>query len=360
MMLSREKQGVLLVNLGTPDAPTAEAVNPYLKEFLMDPFVLDENWLKRWILVNLLIVPKRAPESAKAYLNIWTERGSPLLFHTQDLTQKVAQKLTGTPVEFGMRYGKPSIASALQRLKAQGVTHVQMLPLYPQYSEAANRSSIDLARQCAEQLDLQLEATKDFYAHPAYVQAVSEVSRPYFVQAYDHVLFSYHGLPERQLTKLSSACRCDEQCCKNISAQNADCYRAQCYATTTLLVHALQIPEGKYSSSFQSRLGNTPWIRPYTDEKYLELARAGKKRVLVMCPSFVADCLETIEEIGMRGQEDFHKAGGEMLQLVPSLNSADVWVDAVLTILQMEKTHEKNHCAVQSVASVAEHHRVCC
>lgn len=335
------KQGILLVNLGTPDVPTASALKPYLTQFLLDRFVLDVPFLWRWFLVKVLIVPKRSHQSAEAYQNIWTERGSPLLFHTQDLCKKVGQLFPSTPVVFGMRYGKPSLEKALRDLKAQGVNDVLMLPLYPQYSEAANRSSIDEVKKIAKKFQQRVTAIQDFYSHPAYLAAVTEVSKPFLIQPYDYVLFSYHGLPERQLKKLNSTCRCDSNCCTKITKQNSNCYRAQCYATTEFLKDRLQIPTGKYGTSFQSRLGSTPWIKPYTDQMYVELARQGKKRILVMCPSFVADCLETLEEIAMRGKEDFIKEGGEDLQLIPSLNSEDIWAQAVKEIILTRSEYEK-------------------
>ncbi len=327
------KIGVLLLNLGTPDAPDTPAVRRYLREFLSDPRVIDIHPVGRWLLVNLIIAPFRSPKSAHAYKTVWTSNGSPLLFHGQALAEQL-QSLLGDSysVVLGMRYGNPSISEALRKLNQAAVDRILVVPLFPQYSSAATGSALDrVYGLAAEAWNVPpLEALGPFYDDPGFIGAFAAVARPQ-LDAFgpDHVLFSYHGLPERQIKKSDpTGNHCfSNGCCDRMSAANRYCYRAQCFATSRALVDALQLDS--HSTSFQSRLGRDPWIKPYTDEVFGELARAGKKRLAVMCPAFVADCLETLEEIGMRGKEQWKAVGGEDLLLVPSLNSHPAWVSAV-------------------------------
>ena len=334
------KKAVLLLNLGTPDNPTPEAVGAYLREFLMDPLVIDIPWVFRTVLVNALIVPRRSHASAKLYDKIWTQRGSPLLFHTQDLEKAVQEKLGEEyRVVAGMRYGNPSFEAAVEKLVGQDLSSVTIVPLYPQYALAATESSL---RKIRTVLDKRLPGIKRvevpaFYNNENYLNAVAEVSRkPLHEFKSDLVLFSFHGLPERQIrkTKTGKACVFTKECCSHITPQNADCYRAQSFATARLLAEKLDIPVGKYKVSFQSRLGTTPWIRPFADEFYRTFPSLGIKNLAVLCPSFVADCLETLEEVQMRGQEEFRRYGGLNLKLIPSLNSHPAWVQGLSRMVQ--------------------------
>ena len=327
--------GLLLVNLGTPDAPDEEAVRRYLAEFLSDPHVVDVNPLSRWLLLHLVILPRRPAQSAEAYRKIWTERGSPLLFHSQDLTAAVAARLgPAWRVELGMRYGRPALAEAASRLAGAGCERVVIFPLYPQEADSSTGSSLELV----EPLLPGAAIVPAFYDHPAFLAAFAAIGRPVLEELHvDHVLFSFHGLPERQIRKADPSrahCLASEACCEAIVPANAHCYRAQAYATARGLARELRLRDGSYGVSFQSRLGRSPWIRPHTDVVIPELARAGKRRVAVFCPSFVADCLETLEEIGLRAREAFLQAGGEDLRLIPSLNSHPAWVEAVCRIVQ--------------------------
>ncbi len=333
--------GVLLVNLGTPDSTSTGDVRRYLREFLSDPRVIDINPLARWLLLNLIILPFRPAKSAEAYKEIWTERGSPLLFHGLDLAEQVGKRMgSGYRVALAMRYGNPSIPDVIDRLVADGVERIVVLPLFPQYSSAATGSALDRVYQVAgEAWNVPaIEAVPAFYDHESFIGAFAAVARPH-LEAFnpDFVLFSYHGVPERHVQKSDPSgqhCLRKPDCCAAIGPANRYCYRAQCFASTRALVNALALEDGAYETSFQSRLGKTPWIKPYTDELLPELVNRGVKRLAVMCPAFVADCLETIEEIGMRAKEDWVEAGGEDLLLVPSLNSEGVWADAVVRLVK--------------------------
>ncbi len=334
------KTGVLLVNLGTPDAPRAPEVRRYLREFLSDPKVIDIPAVPRWLLVNGIIAPFRAPKSAEAYREIWTERGSPLLFHSLDLRDGVQEALGEVPVALGMRYGSPSLAEGLDALERAGCERVLCAPLYPQYADSSSGSTIEAVRRLGagrwpgDRLDL-LPA---FHDHPLFLDAFAAVGRPVLDELRpDHVLFSYHGVPERHVRKTDPTgahCLARPDCCERLVAANRDCYRAHCVSTTRGLRERLRLDEAGSSFSFQSRLGRDPWIRPYTDHVVKELAERGVKRLAVFCPAFVADCLETLEEIGMRAAEDFREAGGEELRLVPSLNASPEWVAGLAAMLR--------------------------
>ncbi len=337
--MTSRKRGLLLVNLGTPDEPTTPAVRRYLAQFLADPRVLDIPALGRWLLLHAVILRTRPARSAEAYRKIWTERGSPLKFHSLDLVARVQQQLgDGWVVELGMRYQNPSIGTALDKLRAAGCDQVMLFPLYPQYSAASNGSSLEEVFRVAREKWVVPDVTTvaPFYDHPQFVRAFTEVGMPVLAAEHpDHVLMSFHGLPERHMRKAapdSPKCLQASDCCDSIRDDNRHCYRAQCFATARALATSLGLAEGAWSVSFQSRLGRDPWIQPFTDVVVTELARAGKKRVVVFCPAFVADCLETLEEIGMRARDDFRAAGGETLTLVPSLNASPAWVDAVVKI----------------------------
>jgi len=332
--------GLLLCNLGTPAAPTPGAVRRYLREFLADPRVLDINPVGRWLLLNAVILPFRPRRSAAAYRKIWTERGSPLLCHTSDLAVAVRERLGPEwAVAVGMRYGQPSMGKALADLRRAEVQRVVVLPLYPQHADSTTGSTLaEVRRVAGGGFGAEALAFVDaFYDHPAFIEAFAAVGRPVLeAERPDHVLMSFHGLPERQLRKADATfrhCLAVADCCARIGEANRNCYRAQCFATARALASRLGLVGGAFSVSFQSRLGRVRWIHPYTDEVIAELAGQGRKRLVVFCPAFVADCLETLEEIGMRAKQQFLAAGGERLTLVPSLNASPAWVDAVAQIV---------------------------
>jgi len=334
------KRGLLLVNLGTPDAPGTAEVRRYLAEFLNDPLVIDMNALGRWLLLHLVILPRRPAKSAELYRRIWTEEGSPLLVHGVALAAGVRQALgAGFEVALAMRYGNPSIAAGLAELKGKGVAEVVVLPLYPQYATSTTLSTVRRVTEVAARdwPGVKLESVPAFYDHPGFLDAFAAVARPVLAQARcDHVLFSFHGLPARQVTRLDPTgkhCLKKDTCCDQVGAVNRDCYRAQSMATARLLAARLELPEGGYSVSFQSRLGKG-WLEPFTDVTVLELAKKKVRRLAVLCPAFVADCLETLEEIGLRARESFQKAGGEELVLVPSLNAHPAWVAGVAHLVR--------------------------
>ena len=333
--------GVLLVNLGTPDAPTPGAVRRYLREFLSDPRVIDIHPVARKLLLELVILPVRPRKSAEAYAKIWTAEGSPLLTLSRALEAKVRAAMgPGHLVELAMRYGSPSIPDALGRLLAGGARRLLVAPLYPQYSSSATGSSVEavFAALAGQHVVPALSVLPAFYDDPGFISAFAAVGAPVLERERpDHVLFSFHGLPERHVRASDHSgqhCLRSASCCEAIGEANRDCYRAQCFATARALAARLALAPGSWSVSFQSRLGRTPWIKPYTDLRLDELAREGKRRLCVFCPAFVADCLETLEEIGLRARAQFLAAGGESLALVPSLNASEAWVGALVQLLR--------------------------
>jgi protoporphyrin/coproporphyrin ferrochelatase len=333
--------GLLLINLGTPDEPTTPAVRRYLREFLSDPRVIDINPVGRALLLHGVILRTRPAKSAHAYRAIWDpQRGSPLLAYSKDLAAAVAARLGDAwRVELAMRYGSPSIERGMTRLREAGVDRVVVLPLYPQYAASSTATSVARVMELASRGwdTLPIDIVPAFYDDEGFLGAFAAVGKPALASARpDHVLFSFHGLPERQIRKSDPTkqhCLRDG-CCDRITAANQSCYRAQCFATARALAARLGIAADGYTVCFQSRLGRTPWITPHTDVLLDELAKAGKKRLAVFCPAFVADCLETLEEIGIRAREQFKAAGGEELTLVPSLNVTPAWVDAVCTMAE--------------------------
>jgi ferrochelatase len=332
--------GLLLINLGTPNEPTPPAVRRYLREFLGDPRVLDINAVGRAALLHLVILPRRPKLSAHAYRAIWhAERGSPLLYHSQDLAAGVAAKLgDGWRVELAMRYGNPSVDDGLSALERAGVDRVVVLPLFPQYASSSTGTAIARVMELAAgrwNVPM-LDFIPPFYDDPGFLTAFERVAAPVLAEASpDHVLFSYHGLPVRQIVKTDTAgthCFQSEACCETLA--NPHCYRAQCFATTRELAGRLGLGPDRYTVCFQSRLGRTPWIEPFTDVELDRIAKTGVKRLAVLCPAFVADCLETVEEIGIRARAQWKAAGGEELVLVPSLNATPAWIDAVSAIAE--------------------------
>lgn len=334
------KTGVLLINLGTPDSPSTSDVRKYLREFLMDPKVIDINPVSRWFLINCIIAPNRAPKSAALYKTIWTDEGSPLLFHGERLTKKVQQLLGNEmPVVLGMRYQSPSLRKALLELRDKKVDRIIAIPLYPQYSSAATGSTIDALNALKKEIpDLpELKIIERFHHLPEYLDAMVDVAKEYDHTKFDHVMFSFHGVPERQITKTSAELgdgKCNfGSCCEVITDGNKYCYRANCIQTALELAKRLNIPKECYTICFQSRLGRTPWLQPFSDQVIIDLAKQGNKKILAFSPAFVADCLETIHEIAVEYDELFREHGGEKVELVPSLNSNDSWADALRKII---------------------------
>ena len=326
-------KGLLLINLGTPNQPDVRSIRRYLREFLADKRVITLPAPVRYLLVYAFILPFRARQTTHAYQQIWTKEGSPLLCNSVMLQKKVQTLLEEEyQVALGMRYGQPSIETALQSLSA--CSDITVLPLYPQYSSAATGSSIEkVLLLLSKQTTLpSLHIIRDFHQHPDFIAAIADTIHPYQA-THDYLLFSYHGVPEQHLIQGGCQARC-QAACPPTTNNDIGCYRAQCFQTTRSIANQLQLNNEAFSTSFQSRLGKTPWIKPYTDEVLIELANRGVKRLAIVCPSFVADCLETIEEIGVRGQEQWLELGGEKLTLIPCMNDADVWVKAIANIIR--------------------------
>jgi len=337
--IPRHKTGLLLINLGTPASPRPADVRPYLREFLMDPRVVDIPGWKRWLIVHLFILPFRPRKSGEAYAQIWTEQGSPLLVHSRELAKKVQARLgSRVHVDLAMRYGNPSIADALEHFRRSGIQRVVVLPLYPQYSSATTGSTVEkVFEEVARHWNTPyVQVVPPFYDHPAFLDAYAGAVRPVLQRVRpEKVFLSFHGLPERQVIKGDDSgahCLKRTDCCASVDVVNRDCYRAQCFATARLLASRLGVSEEMSVVCFQSRLGREPWIRPYTEERLAEEARAGCKRAVILSPAFVADCLETLEELGIRGVGTWKENGGETLALAPAPNSSDRWADAVVTI----------------------------
>ncbi len=328
--------GVLLVNLGTPDSPGVRDVRRYLREFLSDPFVIDIPAPLRWLLLHAVILPFRPRRSAHAYRSIWTAAGSPLLVHGRALASALGAELgPAWRVALGMRYGRPSIAEALDSLCAAGVGRIAAIPLFPQYAASSSGSAIARVRAVAAERapELPLAIAPEFYDAPGFIDAFAAVARPALAAFRpDHVLLSYHGLPERHVRREDPTgrhCLASPGCCDAIVAANARCYRAQSFATSRALAAALALPAGGWSVAFQSRLGRDRWIEPFTDRALPELAARGLRRLAVACPSFAADCLETLEEIGIRAREQWRALGGADFLLVPCPNADPAWVRAL-------------------------------
>lgn len=336
----KKKTGVLLVNLGTPDSPSQNDVFRYLVEFLTDERVIDKPWLLRQLLVRGIIIPKRYRQSAQAYRTIWTNEGSPLKVYGYRIQQELQQRLGEEYViELGMRYRTPSLQDSLTRLMDKGCQRLLVLPLFPQYASATTGSVHQKIMEIASQWQTipEISFVDQYATHPDLIRAFCAVAAPYNIDDYDHVLVSFHGLPQNQLIKADRSKRCcmkDKSCCATLSNKNQECYAAQCYATAAALVKALHLHPHQYSIAFQSRLGRAPWLQPYTGEAIHQLAKEGKKRLLVFCPAFVCDCLETIYEIGVEYAEEFKQAGGDTLDLVPGLNDHPQWIDALVNLVK--------------------------
>src|SRR5450432_83426 len=328
------KRGVMLMNLGSPDSTEVKDVSRYLRQFLMDARVIDYPYLLRSLLVKGLIVPFRSPKSAAAYQTIWTKDGSPLVVLTKQLQQAVQNELTEN-VAIGMRYGNPSPEAAFEELlnKEPGLEEVILVPLYPHYAMSSYETAVEYAKEIYKKKQYQFRITtiKPFFDAQYYLEAMVTNMQPWLQNGYDHILFSYHGIPERHIRKSDTTgnhCLLSADCCNTASEAHAHCYRHQVFTTTQRVTERLNIPKEKYSISFQSRLGKG-WLQPFTDIRFEEMPKEGIKKLLVICPAFVRDCLETLEEIDERGKESFLKAGGESFTMIPCLNIHPLWVKAI-------------------------------
>ncbi|MGV3772201.1 MAG: ferrochelatase, partial [Verrucomicrobiales bacterium] len=325
-------------NLGSPDSPEVPDVRRYLREFLMDGRVLDVSWPVRFAVVNFAILPTRPKESAKAYKTIWTEEGSPLITISKKVQAMLRQRVT-LPVELAMRYQNPSIPAAVSRLKAQGVEEVMLIPLFPHYAMSSYESAmVRVQEEVKKQApDMRVYVLPPFYEDPLFIDAVVATIQPYIKPDLDMLLFSFHGIPERHLRvsdPTKAHCLATPNCCETPSVAHKFCYRAQCFATVRAVVNKLNLPKEKHSVSFQSRLGKDPWLKPYTDLELERFPKEGVRKIAVICPAFVSDCLETIEEIGERGQHSFVEAGGEELKLIPCVNDHPLWIKALETYVK--------------------------
>lgn len=332
--------GVLLINLGTPDSPSVSDVRKYLFEFLNDPRVIDINPVGRFFLVNFIIVPFRAFKSAKIYKELWTENGSPILIYGESVKEKLQKELGEQfKVELAMRYQNPSLDDVLAKMKKKNYHRIIVLPLFPQYASASTGSAIDKAMKIISKWWVipELRIISQFYDDEGYINSVVEQGKKHNIYNYDHILFSYHGLPVRQVDKVyENGKPCADHNCENeITEDNKYCYKAVCYATTRMIAERLSIPKEKYTVCFQSRL-DKDWLEPFSDKVVIEQAKKGAKKLLVFSPAFVADCLETTIEIGVEYQELFEKHGGEKVQLVESLNDHPVWIDALKKMVLRE------------------------
>ncbi len=333
----KSKTAILLLNLGTPDSPSRWSVGSYLRQFLNDPRVVDIPWLARKILVNGIIVPFRSGSSAKLYKAIWDkDSGSPLLKHTLDLQNKLQQAVgDDIKVEMAMRYKNPSMESALERMRKEGYHKIIVFPLFPQYASSSTGSALQRFMEIVSQWWVipEIKIISQYFDQEDFINCIVNRARVHDLNAYDHIIFSYHGLPERQVDKVytdGSLCK-DHDCEEHLTESNYYCYKAACYHTTQAVASRLNLTEDRYTLSFQSRLSNK-WLTPFSDKVIEELALKGSKKLLVFSPAFTADCLETLYEIGTEYQELFHKNGGEKIQLVESLNSGDDWVAAIKKI----------------------------
>lgn len=329
------KRAIVLMNLGSPHSTEVKDVKKYLDEFLMDERVIDKPWFLRALLVKGIIVPLRAPNSAKAYKSIWTEKGSPLIVISKQ-QRDVLKKEIEEPVEIAMRYGAPSPKQAYDKLLETNpdLEEIILVPMYPHYAMSSYETAVEYAKEQYKKGGYKFKLTfiKPFYNEENYLHALGVSIKPYLEQEYDQILFSYHGIPERHILKCDPTkqhCLKVDNCCEVASEAHNYCYRHQCWTTTKEIVKQLGIPEDKWGFSFQSRLGRDPWLQPYTAKRLEELPKEGVKKLLVVCPAFVSDCLETLEEIAEEGKESFLQAGGEKFELIPCLNVHPLWIETL-------------------------------
>lgn len=333
-MTAGKKRGILLMNLGSPDSTGVKDVKKYLTQFLMDERVIDKPYLSRALLVKGIIVPFRAPKSAEAYESIWTDEGSPLIVISRQLRDAV-QSNVEYPVEITMRYGNPAPGAAFERLlqRMPDMEEVVAVPLYPHYAMSSFETAVEYVKDIYKKKKYRflLNFVRPYYKEPDYIDALADSMGQYLQQEYDHILFSYHGVPARHIMKsdvTGKHCLQVADCCNTPSPAHAFCYRHQCIATTKLVTQKLRVPIEKYSISFQSRLGKG-WLEPFTDIRLQRMPNEGIRKLLIVCPAFVSDCLETLEEIEVRGRETFLEAGGESYTMIPCLNTHPLWVKAL-------------------------------
>ncbi len=337
------EKAILLANLGSPNSTAVKDVKTYLDEFLMDEKVIDIPYWIRYFLVKGIIVPFRAPQSAKKYKTIWTDNGSPLI-HTTKLLTDAVEKASGMPTYMCMRYANPTPQSVLAQMTKDhpDLKEVVMLPLYPHYAMSSYETAVEHVQKAHKDgnYSFALKVVEPFYKHEEYIDVLSETIQPFIEKPYDHILFSYHGIPERHIKKTDPTknhCISCTDCCNTPSVAHQFCYRHQVIETTKAVAKKLAIPEDKYSFSFQSRLGSDKWLQPYTAKKFEEMPKRGIKNLVVVCPAFVSDCLETLEEIWEEGKEDFEKAGGEHFSVVPCLNVHPKWVQTAVNLINEVK-----------------------
>lgn len=325
------KEAVLLLNLGSPDSPSVPDVKEYLREFLMDPRVLDSAYPIRWFVVNGMILPRRPKQSAEAYSKIWTDEGSPLILTSQK-QQRLLQERSGLPVYLGMRYGSPSIPEIVRGIKQDGIERLFVIPLYPHYAMSSYETVVvrTMEEIRAQNLKLDISVLQPFYADQDYIDVLVKSVEPYLSDDLDQLLFSFHGIPVRHLKVADSSrghCQVVDNCCAIASPAHSTCYRHQCLATVDAFKSKSSLDPAKIAVSFQSRLGREPWLSPYTDHTLEQLPKQGVKKLAVLCPAFVSDCLETLEEIDMEGRESFLEAGGESFTFIPCLNEHPAWIE---------------------------------
>jgi ferrochelatase len=330
-------KAVLLVNLGSPDSTSVGDVRRYLNEFLMDRRVIDTPWPLRRLIVGMILI-NRPKQAAEAYRKIWLPEGSPLIVTSRTVQAKLQERVT-VPVELAMRYRHPSIASAIRKLKEQKADEIFLIPLFPHYAMSSYETAVVRVREAARVIapNMKIVVQPPYGDAPDYIAALAASARNHLEAGYDHLLFSFHGIPERHLHKSDPTgrhCLIAPNCCETASLARATCYRAQCFKTVAGFVAQARVPANQCSFSFQSRLGRDPWLKPYTDFELVELPKRGLKKLLVICPSFVSDCLETLEEIGLRGRKAFLSAGGEEFAQIPCLNGHPLWISALEKMVQ--------------------------
>jgi ferrochelatase len=332
------KKGVFLINLGTPDSPSVKDVRKYLREFLMDEYVIDLPYLSRWLLVNLIIAPLRGPKSAAIYQQLWTENGSPLLYYGKRVNKLLQSKLGDEyKVYLGMRYQNPSISSVIKKIKADGITDLKVIPMYPQYASSSTKTCIEKVKSELKKQNYSPKVSfiENFVQNEKFIETIADLGNQYWkTGTFDKIIFSYHGIPERHILKDSDNgyCQLNDKCCANYINNNRLCYRAQCYETSRLIASKMNLKEEDYQVVFQSRLASRakdPWLKPYADLVIADLPKEGIQNVLCFSPSFIADCLETTIEVGEEFKEIFEENGGKKWQLVESLNEQPKWIEAL-------------------------------
>lgn len=331
---------VLLINLGSPEKPETGAIRQYLRSFLSDPRVMDMPGIIRWMILNLMILPSRPAAILPMYKKLWDGKRFLLVKYSEELSQALDKELGQEyTVRIAMRYGKPAISKILDEIRNDGFSELIIVPLFPQYASATSGSILEEVFRTIQNWMVfpEIQTISSFFNHPGFVHAWCQIARPYLDASPDHILFSFHGLPESQILKADNSGHClsDKSCCDGLEPSNQHCYRAQCFQTARSIARMLGLNADRYSVSFQSRLGPTKWIGPATSTIIEQLAAGGVKDLLVLCPAFVADCLETVEEIGVEEKERFIQGGGRQLTLVPSLNSEPVWVEALANLIRM-------------------------